>query len=81
MKRWRQEYWSRVTKGEKSTLKGGWEKAINGKQMDSVQEESEAVSATGVIVDKKHNLAPKTQTQADGRRPSKGFGPKRQRPS
>ena len=38
MKGLRQEYWSRVTKGEKSTSKGGWDNAINGKQMDSVQE-------------------------------------------
>ena len=34
-------------------------------------------TATGVIVDKKHNPAPKAQTQADGRKPSKGFGPKK----
>ena len=49
-----QEYWSRVTKGEKAALRGKWENAISGKQLDSVQEENPAVSATDVIVDKKH---------------------------
>ena len=35
-------------------LKGNWENAFSGKQLDSVHEETLAVSATGVIVDKKH---------------------------
>ena len=39
-------YWSRVTKGRKSGLRGEWENAISGKQLDSVQGETLAVSAT-----------------------------------
>ena len=43
-----------------------------------VQEETLAVSATEEIVDKAQSSspAPKTQTQIDGRKPSKGFGPR-----
>ena len=57
-------------------MKGKWEKAISGKQLDSVQEETLAVSATEDIVDKAQSSSrpPKTQTQIDGRKPSKGFG-------
>ena len=51
----RQECWSTVTKGEKSASRGKWENAIGGKQTDSVQEETLAVSATDPIVDRKHN--------------------------
>ena len=54
MKGLRQEYRLRVTKGETSAWKGGWENVTSGKQMDCVQEETLAVSATEVIVDKKH---------------------------
>ena len=57
-------------KGRKSSLRGKKENAISGKQLYSVQEETLAVSATEIIVS-----APKTQTQIDGRRPSKGIGP------
>ena len=49
MKGLRQEYWSRVTKGEKSALKGNEEHAISGKQMDSVQKEMLAASATTIV--------------------------------
>ena len=52
MKGLRQEFSSRVTKGK--ALKGKWENAISGKQLDSVQKETPVVSATEVIVDKKH---------------------------
>ena len=55
MKGLRQEYWSRVTDGEKSASKGKEENAISGKQLDSGQDEALAVSATEVIVDNKHN--------------------------
>ena len=55
MKGWRQEFWSRVTKGEKSSLRGKWQNAISGKQLDSVQEETNVASASEVIVDRKHN--------------------------
>ena len=64
----RQEYLARVTKGEKSALRGKKENAISGKQLYSVQEETLAVSATEIIVS-----APKTQTQIDGKRPSKAL--------
>ena len=49
------ECWSRVTEGENSALIGKSENAISGKQMDSVQEETLAVSATEIIVDSQHN--------------------------
>ena len=48
---------------------------MSGKQKDGVQEETLAVSATGKVVDNKHkpsSRVPKTQTQSDGRRLSKG---------
>ena len=38
-----------------SAWKGEWENAIIGKQLGSVQEETLAVSATGIIVDNQHN--------------------------
>ena len=64
-----------VTKGRTSALKGMWESAISGKQLDSVQEETLAVSATEDIVDKAQSSSPaaKTQTQIDGRKPSKSL--------
>ena len=43
-----EEYWSRVTKGDKSPLKGKWKNALSEKQLDGVQEET-------LAVDKKHN--------------------------
>ena len=54
-----QLYWSRVTDGEKSASKGKWENAISGKQLDSGQDEALVVSATEVIVYKKHNSSEK----------------------
>ena len=84
MKGWRQEFWSRATKGKKSALRGKWQNAISGKQLDTVQEETPAVSASEVIVDRKaqsSSPAPKGQTQTDGRKPSKGVGPRRGSPS
>ena len=33
----------------------GWENVISGQHVDSVQEETLAVSATGMIVDNEHN--------------------------
>ena len=54
-------YWSRVTKEEKSALRGEWENAINGKQSDSVQQETLADSVTekhrktGAVADKRDN--------------------------
>ena len=36
-------------------MRGKWENAISGKQLDSVQEETLVVSATEPIVDKKDN--------------------------
>ena len=57
-------------------MQGKWKNAFSGKQLDSVQEETLAVSATGVIVDKKaqsHSLAPKAQTQIDGRKALERF--------
>ena len=48
--------------------------SISGKQLDSVQNETLAISAMEVTVDKKHNrplLLHKAQTQTDGRKPSK----------
>ena len=38
-----------------SASKGEWENVISGKHMDSVQEETHAVPATGIVVDNKHN--------------------------
>ena len=41
---------------ERSACRGGWENVISGKQMDdSVQEETLAVSAAGIIVENKHS--------------------------
>ena len=51
----RQGYWPRVTQGEKSPLRGKWENAISEKQLDSVQKDTLAVSATDPIMVKKHN--------------------------
>ena len=51
----RQEYLSRVTKGERSAFKGEWENAVSGKKPDSVEEETLVVSAAEVIVDRMHN--------------------------
>ena len=83
MKEFRQEYWSRVTKGEKSALTGKWEKTVSGRQLDSIQKETPVVSATEVIVDRKHNrpLLRQKRRQTDGRRPSKGFGLRGESPS
>ena len=80
----RQGYWSRLTKGAKPALRGKWENAFSGKQLDGVQEETLAVSATGVIVVKKaqsSSLAPKAQTQIDGRKALKGTGSTGESPS
>ena len=77
MKGLRQGYWSRVTKGRTSALKGKWENADNGKQMDSVQEETLAVSATGVTVDNKHNrplLLQRRRHRLMEEKPSKSVG-------
>ena len=49
------ERMSRVTKGRKSAKKGDWENVTSGKQMDSLHEETLAVSATEVVVDNEHN--------------------------
>ena len=59
-----------------SALTGKWENAIIGKQLDGVQEETLAVSATEVIVDKKTQSfrGLEAQIQIDGRKPSNGFG-------
>ena len=46
---------SKVRKGRMSALREGWEHAISGKQMDSVQEETLAVSVTEMIVGNEHN--------------------------
>ena len=82
MKGLRQEYWSIVTKEGMSALTGKWENAIIGKQLDSVQEKTLAVSATEVIVDKKAQSfrGPKAQIQIDGRTPSNGVGSRGESP-
>ena len=52
-----------------------WENDISGNHMNSVQEQTLAVLARGVIVEaKSYSPAPKTQTQFDGRRLSNGTG-------
>ena len=53
-----------------SALRRKWANALSGKQKDSVHEETLAVSAKEVIVDKKNNRAPNAQSQTDGRKPS-----------
>ena len=66
-----------------SALGGEWENVFSGKHTDSVQEETLAVFATKLIVDNEHNrllLLQRPQTHNDGRKPSKGFGPRRERP-
>ena len=45
----------KVKKGRMSALKEKWKNVFSGEQMDSVQEESLAVSSTVIIVDSKHN--------------------------
>ena len=55
MKGLRQAYLSKVKQGRMSVWKGEGENVVSGKQMDSVQEETLAVSAMGIIVVKKHN--------------------------
>ena len=52
---WIEEHYSKVKKGKTSAKKGEWENAFSGKQMDSVQEETLAVSATEIIVNSQHN--------------------------
>ena len=42
-------------KGRMSAWRGEWENDISGNHMDSVQEQTLAVLARGVIVDNKHN--------------------------
>ena len=65
-------------KGKNLSVERRVENAIVGKQLDSVQEETLAVTATEDVVDKAQSSspAPKTQTQIDGGKPSKGFGPR-----
>ena len=46
MKELKQENWSRVRKGETSARKEKWESAFNERRMNSVQEETPAVSLT-----------------------------------
>ena len=71
-------------KGRKSAGKGEWEHVISGKQMDSVQEECLAVSATGTIVDNKHYhplLLHRRRHRLTEEVPSKGPGPRGESPS
>ena len=45
MKWWREEQCRRVTRERKLLLRGKWENAISGQQMDNVRKEIHAVSA------------------------------------
>ena len=68
-----------MTKGGKSAWKGEWENVMSGKQLDTVQEETLAVFATGIIVDNEHSrplLLQRAQTRIEGRKPSRGTGTK-----
>ena len=85
MKGLRQVYFVRSQKGRMSAWKGEWENTISGKQRDSVQEETPTVSFShgrrrGQKV-QSSSPAPKSTTQTDGRKASKGFGPRGQSPS
>ena len=75
---------------EKSAWRGKWDNAISGKQQDNVRNETHAVSVmmehlgTAAIRDKSgqsSSLAPKAQTQTDGKKPSKGSGVRQESPS
>ena len=66
-------------------MKGQWENAISGEQLDIVQKEMRGNfrhddSKRGNLT-QSSSLAPKTETQTDGRKPSKGFGPRGESPS
>ena len=55
MKELRQEYWSRVKKGETSARKEKWESGFSGRRTDSVQKEIPVVLTTGLILVMEHN--------------------------
>ena len=72
-------------KGNLSALKGNQKNAVGGKQKDSVQEETHEAPSHGNNQrgrsGQSSSPAPRSQTQNDGRRPSKGNAPRRSSPS
>ena len=93
MKWWREEQCRRVTRERKLLLRGKWENAISGQQMDNVRKEIHAVSAMSqrpgngreAHKAKGRSSSPaansKAKTDGEGEIPSKSSGNRGERPS